>query len=303
MSCDMNPLIVTGSDKNYFEVQWSFLRSLKYFEETRHIDCIVIDAGLTPEQKARLESIGVKSAEVGWGFPFMDSFDIAKLPQHLKCLTARPFLPSMLPGYSHYIWMDADTWIQSGKSVGVFLEAAKDADLVIVPELHHTFEYLYHTNNASRASHRFIYNSCYGKETGDILSMLPVHNAGVFAAKAESPLWSEWSREMGECVMRARFLNCDQASLNSLIYNQKLTAARLPAEFNWVCSSQTPEWDRKEGIFVSPGPLARRIEVMHVTGAALSQKWHDIRCRQGGTVQRSLLSPFPQVVPDSSPAG
>lgn len=302
MTQAINPLIVTGSDQKYFEVLWSFLRSLKYFEETRHIDCIVIDAGLSTEQKERLESIQVKFAEIGWGFPFMDIFDIAKLPQHTKCLTARPFLPSMFPGYSHYVWMDADTWIQSGKSVRAFLEAAKDGDLAIVPELHHAFEYLYRPNDASRASHRYVYHACYGKETGDILSMLPVHNAGVFAARAESPLWSEWSREMGECIKRARFLNCDQASLNFLIYNRNLTAARLPAEFNWVCSSQLPEWDGDEGVFVSPGLLPRRIEVMHVTGAALSQKWHDIRCRQGGTVQRSLLAPFPQVVPDGPTA-
>jgi len=302
MTFAIKPLIVTGSDQKYFEVLWSLLRSLKYFEESRQIDCVVIDAGLTSEQKTKLGEIGVKSAEIGWGFPFMDIFDITKLPQHTKCLTARPFLPSMFPGYSHYIWMDADAWIQSGKSVRTFLESSKDADLAIVPELHHTFEYLYRPNHASRTSHRYVYHACYGKETGDILSMLPVHNAGVFAARVESPLWSEWSREMGECIMRARFFNCDQASLNFLIYNCKLTTARLPAEFNWVCSSQVPEWDREESSFVSPGPLPRRIEVMHVTGAALSQKWYDIQCRQGGTVQRSLLSPFPQVVPNGSPA-
>lgn len=226
----------------------------------------------------------------------MNIFNLEKLPQHMKCLTARPFLPTMFPGYSHYMWMDADTWIQSDRVALTFLTAAEHADVAIVPELHHTFEYLYRPNDAARASHRYIYQSCYGKETGEILSMLPVHNAGVFAARAESPLWSEWSREMGDAMTRARFVNCDQASLNFLIYNQKLTAARLPAEFNWVCSSQLPHWDREEGVFVSPGALPQRIEVMHVTGAALSQKWHDIGCRQGGTIQRSLLSPFPQVV-------
>lgn len=295
-------LIVTGSDEKYFRILWSFIRSIKYFEETRHIDCVVIDAGLTQDQKAKLAELHVPVAEIGWGFPFIEG-DLAKsLPQRVKCLTARPFLPKLFPGYDQYLWMDADTWIQSGKALQPFIAAADTADIAIVPELHHLSDYLYDADSLPRTRHRHIYGLTYGPEIGHKLSMLPVHNAGVFAARADSPLWDKWRDEMGRAIVRSQILNCDQAALNQLIYTRSLTAARLPAEYNWVCSALAPSWDGDRGVFVSPGPLPRRIQVMHITGAALSQDLHDIPCHQGGVVSRSLLCPFPQVVLDGQPA-
>lgn len=293
-------LIVSGSDEKYFDILWGFVRSIRYFEETREIDCVVIDAGLSPVQKEKLADLRVTVASIGWGFPFI-SGDVAKsLPLRVKCLTARPHLPDFFPGYDHYLWMDADTWIQSGKALAPFVAAADTADIAIVPELHHLSSYLYDPDSLPRLRHRHIYGLAYGAEIGQRLSMLPVHNAGVFAARADSPLWERWRQEMGETIIRSQVMNCDQATLNQLLYTRRLTAARLPAEYNWVCSALAPHWDVEEGRFISPGPLPRRIEVMHITGAALNQDGHDIQCRQGGSVHRSLLCPFPPVMLDDA---
>lgn len=294
--------IITGADEKYFNILWSFLRSIKFFEETRNIDCYAINAGLNDRQKKKLDEIQVPAVEIGWGFSFIEG-DLAKsLPQRVKCLTARPFLPDLFPGYDHYFWMDADTWIQSGKALTPFVAAADTADIAIVPELHHLNDYLYDADSLPRTRHRHIYGLVYGPEAGHRLSMLPVHNAGVFAARADSPLWGLWRDEMGKAIVRSQILNCDQAALNQLLYSRALTAARLPPEYNWVCSAIPPSWDRDRGAFVSPGPLPRRIQVMHITGAALLQELHDIPCHQGGIVSRSLLCPFPQVVLDGRPS-
>ena len=285
--------LITGSDAKYFDLLWSLVRSIRHFDEARKCDVVALDAGLHEPQKQRLREVGVKVADVGWGFPFITEEVGAKLPQHLKCLIVRPFLPTAIPGYDYYMWLDADTWLQSDEAISAYISAANSADIAITPEIHHLYEYLYDLGNSTRSSHYTIYERVYGADIAKILAVLPILNAGVFAARADSPLWELWKEEMGNAMQRSNAVNCDQVTLNRLLHSKRLLAARLPPELNWICASQEPLWDSERGIFVTPGPRPRRIEVMHVTGAALAQDTGEVPCLQGGTVARSLLCPYP----------
>lgn len=285
--------LITGSDRKYFDLLWSLVRSIKHFDETRKYDVVALDAGLSESQKKMLRDAGVTVSDVGWGFPFITEDVGAKLPQHMKCLVVRPFLPVVLPGYDYYMWLDADTWLQSDDVISTYIAAARSADISITPEVHHLYDYLYDLGNATRSSHYTIYERAYGTERAQVLGVLPILNAGVFSARANSPLWELWRQEMSDVMLRANALNCDQVTLNRLLHRKQLQAARLPPELNWICTAQTPIWDKDRGIFVTPGPRPRRIEVMHVTGAALGQDRGEVPCLQGGTVPQSLLCPYP----------
>jgi hypothetical protein len=210
-----------------------------------------------------------------------------------EALTSRPFLPRQFPGYDVYLWLDADTWVQSDDAVEMLVDAAAKADVVLVPEIHFQYSYMYGTNNSTKVSHRAIYQKAYGEELGNTLTNLPVFNAGVFAAAASSPLWPLWQREMRDVINRTGMLNSDQASLNRLIVADSLSVARLPPECNWMCAGALPWWDDARNAFVSPGPLPNTIRILHVSGNILDKDTYNVERVQGGKALRSLLFPGP----------
>lgn len=285
--------LITGSDAKYFDLLWSLVRSIRHFDEDHKYDIVTLDVGLHEPQRQMLLDAGVKVVEVGWGFPFITEESGAKLPQHLKCLIVRPFLPEVIPGYEYYMWLDADTWVQSDQAISTYISAAGSTDIAITPEIHYLYEYLYDLGNASRSSHYTVYEKFYDTEKAKILSVLPIFNAGVFAARANSPLWERWKNEMSEAMQRAKAVNCDQVTLNRLLHSRQLVTAPLPPELNWICTAKAPIWNNDQGVFMTPGFRPHRIEVMHITGAALSSIRSEVRCLQGGTVARSLLCPYP----------
>lgn len=294
--------LITGSDSKYFDLLWSLVRSIRHFDVAHKYDIVALDAGLDEQQKKMLRDVEVKVSEVGWGFPFITEENSAKLPQHLKCLVVRPFLPEVVPGYDYYMWLDADTWLQSDQAISAYISAAGSTDIAITPEVHYLYNHLYDLGNSARSSHYTIYEIVYGPDMARVLGVLPIFNAGVFAARANSPLWELWKNEMGEAMQRVNAINCDQVTLNRLVHNKQLLAAPLPPELNWICAARTPIWDNNHGVFMSPGLRPHRIEVMHITGAALSRVRDEVRCIQGGTVARSLLCPYPLRSDEGQPA-
>ena len=70
---------------------------------------------------------------------------------------------------------------------------------------------------------------------------LPILNAGVFAARADSPLWREWEKDIKEALVRSggifRF-GLDQVAFNYAIYGHNLNFSPLPFECDY-CTSLT----------------------------------------------------------------
>lgn len=47
----------------------------------------------------------------------------------------RPLLPDYLPGYSNYMWIDADAWIQDASIISSYMQSLANGDAAIPPEL------------------------------------------------------------------------------------------------------------------------------------------------------------------------
>jgi len=136
----LSVIIVSAADAKYWELLDDLIRSVRAGELARGFAFGVLDVGLLPEQRRRLEELGVTVAEPGWDFavPWRE-----KLPDHARSLHARPFLPRYFPGYEIYLWIDADAWVQDDRVLAYFIDAARAGKLAIVPETDRGYWTLY----------------------------------------------------------------------------------------------------------------------------------------------------------------
>ena len=106
-------VIVSLADSNYFPLLEELIASIKRFKGSDNVAICILDAGLTNEQKEKLNKTvdEIKSAE----------WDI-EVPKHkingkewLKSQVSRAFLPKYFPDYEKYLWIDCDAWVNDWK--------------------------------------------------------------------------------------------------------------------------------------------------------------------------------------------
>ena len=277
----MRPTVVTASDANFFDMLWNMVLSVKRNAPAGGVGVAVIDLGLTPEQRADLSGMVERIVAAEWDirFPFTD-----ELPAYKKAFTLSPFLPRYLPDADPIVWIDADAWIQDEGALSSLIEAAEAAHLAIAPEVHHCYP-----DAVSRAKVR-VFNGPildgrvrristwartqlsrrYGRRIANETLFKPTFNAGVFAARRDSPVWSAWERAYRTArIRRPRDLS-DQAPINYAIRAGEVRVNPLPATLNWICDLCSPLWDPENEVLVTPSVPHERIGIVHVLGQSKS---------------------------------
>ena len=123
MSRRSRSAIVCAADEKFFGFAKGLILSIRAHFGTR-FDIHFIDLGLSSRSMDWLES---QDAAVTC-FDFRSVISMKRnptLPDYIGAMICRPLLPSVLPGYETYIWMDSDTWIQCLQSVIAFEAAAR----------------------------------------------------------------------------------------------------------------------------------------------------------------------------------
>ncbi|MCA3358956.1 MAG: hypothetical protein ING02_13255 [Roseomonas sp.] len=258
-------VIVTGSDSNMFYLAKGLILSLRRVLPLHDAELAFFDLGCTPQELAWLEARTHKLLRLKDDFSIanMQGFQPYRLGQACRAL-----LPKYLPGYSSYMWMDADVWVQDPTVMKQFTDPAEKNLTAIVPECDVAYAFLREPASALQF-HRYKFHqwtASYGEDDARKYALLPIFNNGVFAMGAQSPIWSLWERNMALSLQRGLTALFDQLSLQkSLLEAGGLHA--LPSRANWMSHYTLPYRRVEDSVWVEPRSSGQPIGIVHLIAA------------------------------------
>lgn len=285
----MRATIVSAADSGYYHLLKGLVLSLRAQSSSKSLPITVLDVGLSEDECAWLEGEGVERVET------------ARLAEHLPPLPQRedgrpvlslaqrlrPHIPDLVSGADIYLWMDADLWVQSEGVVPLYLKAAQQGRMAIVPELHLAYPSLF---SAKQYRGMFqTYENLFDRETAKALAQNPTINSGCFALAAEAPHWRIWAETLETALRRDSFYYAEQFALNHMLYTRRKEAPSLflSAGYNWICHQALPLFDAKSERLLEPTPPYPPLGIVHLTvGAKSGEK--ELRATDGTRVKRSL---------------
>lgn len=260
---------VSSADKNYFPLLIEWVASLQRFSVLPDHDICIFDAGLEPAQCATLEKIGCKVIEPDWPCKIPDWKLRGR--NYLKSCVCRPFIPKIFPGYDYYIWMDCDTWLQTGEAVDLLIRGAQKNALAIVPQVDRNMQRTMRVEWFGpfvKKLRSFYYSNARRAFSGKVARELcarPLLNAGVFALRGDAPHWKAWQELIIKALKKGRVFTAEQLSLGVLIHLKGYKAEFLPSWCNWLCEI-VPHWSEEDRSFVEPSLPHHPISVLHLCG-------------------------------------
>jgi hypothetical protein len=259
-------IIVTGADAKFFELARGCIQSIRDKPEASLFAIGFFDLGCTEEQKAWLRTNVDFIREPDWEFdvPGRD-----ELPSFHRGLMVRPFLPKHFPGYKVYLWLDADTWLQTWDAILLLVQGAElRTGMAIVPELDRGSRIQYGGLPDFYATvYHWYMTMGFDEDVATKLCTYPMLNSGVVATHHDAPHWHEWQHQLAFALQRHRPEMTDQIALNYAIYVRGLLEKTelLPAWCNWTCHYGYPYWDHARECLVEPYLPHTTVSIVHLT--------------------------------------
>ena len=258
-------VLVSASDARFFYLLEDLLATIEDPAKREGFDVVVLDVGLTLDQRTKLDQRGVlvREPELDYHLSF---FQTAPEP-FFRSMTARPHLPRHLPGYDVYVFLDADCWVQDWEAVRLYITSALAKGLALTPEVDRSYGVLFEPDTV--AEWRFkTFRKCFDENVARRLAIFPMINSGIFAARIDSPVWEKWSNLLGHLYKKvgAPFFFAEQAAMNALIRSQAVSAALLPSRCNWMCNRADPVTRDNGTVLCEPQPPYQPLGIIHLTG-------------------------------------
>jgi hypothetical protein len=267
-------VVVTASNDAYLN---SLLRMLKSIRPA-NLPIGLLDLGLSEHNKQRvMQTYGGKCIilDPGWCVALSDQEDT---PDYKKVFLAKPFIPSLFPGYSTYLWVDADVVFLDCSAVADFLQAAHVNGIAVCYEDHPLYRtpprksgsslkrYL---SRKSRSYKEKRLRQYFGQQISRRWRDTPTLNSGIFCLKGSSPAWHHWQQAMFSANLTGQIkkhLICDQTCLDFAVLSNELNPAKMPATHNWCLSLAQPLVCKTTGHLLDPMPPHPKIKVLHCMG-------------------------------------
>lgn len=263
----MRVLFVTAADEAFAPLLRGLVHSLLPWQPRPYTHLACFDLGLSFQTRRWIARHAEHVVEPAWDLP---TSDVLRTQQpHARALTARPFLPDYFPGYTVYVWIDADCWVQQRYALDWYIAAAARGGLAITPEVHHAYRHspsLYQW----RAQRLRAY---FGREAVQRLNWCTYFNAGIFALRDDAPHWAGW-RHLFESGLRSADgrVCCDQTALNQLLWTEGMPVTPLPATCNWLCHLALPGYDPARNHFCEPVPPGHPLGILHLAADTKHQR-------------------------------
>ncbi len=275
-------IIITGGDANFFRWMIAALTSLRAHPELARRDFGVIDQGLEAGQVTQLLALGCRIVRPEWTLP---------VPQEKRLLrniglVARTALRDYFPGYSLYLWFDADAWVQTPDFAAIYFAGAHGQGAAVARE------------NGARYRRPFSDRKwwagnmvgAFGVRDGLRLSLQPSINIGVLCLKDTAPHWNAWIRAYAHALERTEKVNLDQHAFLAAAYLGNLPTAFVAARYNWLPHLSCPVWNRETRQLCEPSAPYQPLSVLHLAGPHKDRPYR-IPVLGGGTFDSSLSYP------------
>jgi hypothetical protein len=279
-------ILISASDAAFHDLLAGLMRSVQKGALRDGMDLGVLDLGLEEHQREELQALGARLC-----VPELDyDAGLFRTPPQppFRAMTARPHLPRYFPGYDLYIFLDADCWVQDWEAVRLYATAAWRTGTAVTPETDRSYTPLFADSTVAEWR-RLVYLKCFGEQIARDLSVFDMINTGLFASRADSALWENWSRVLGIVygAVGEPLFYAEQTVLNTLIRSQVVPAAFLPARCNWMCNRALPFCSEDGAVLHEPQPPFDRLGIVHLTGPMKNGE-QTLTDLAGGTWVRSL---------------
>ena len=283
-------VVVTAADHNQISLLRHMLATLRALPVGAALPVVCLDLGLDPDDLAWLAAaeVEVRSARHG--------FDVPPHPAWQDAYLAQPFLRDLLPGWDVYLWIDADIWFQDGRAIAAFLAGAAESGFAIAHE--RCPDYRHQPWLQAWMAKHFVRG--FGLVPGLWLTLRPHLNSGLYALRADVPLWEAWTEAFAAAIRRTGDATPHgQFAMNRLVHGRLPGAARLPAALlepwaNWICDRGVPMWNDEARAFCEPRAPWRTISALHLAGPGKRETYRIHRTGGGSFLTRLLPGASPE---------
>lgn len=262
-------LLVTGAEATYFPLMLELIHSIRKHPAGKDMPIGIIDAGMTEEQTEILQH---KNCFIRHFKP--SSFRIQKAVKSRKALAVnlgKLWLDKIFPDYDLFVFLDADTWIQSWEAIEFLIGAANEGSLAVVGTWNRYRDSLpvhwywglipvFRSFNLKAAYHAGLPLSVLKK-----MSRYPDLNAGVYALKRDAPHWDRMRKWQDIILKKGRPFTSDGLAMALACCVDQMPSQRLPPACNYTLHYQ-PLYDEFKKRFVDPFYPHHPIGIMHLTG-------------------------------------
>ena len=237
--------IVFSCDENYVPLAKGLVLSLRALGFPRPgFDVVLIDIGCNPLSLDWMRVHDVKVTQFEADLVPSAVLDVINPAQ--RALIMRPWLPEIIEDYSLYIWLDADTWLQSDEIINVIYGAQNilPGRMFMAPGVSHYSTSVYEDMTEILGMQTIWYNTSYRDDhLGAQFAKRLHYSSGVFGLARNSPFWELWKKEIVETfplvAARARPLlhMAELVAANYIVQRDGNLLARIDPRYNFHCNS------------------------------------------------------------------
>lgn len=276
-------VIVTAADSGYFDLLIGMIKSVRQFEDCRHIPIAVFDVGFEPEHREQLEASGISVIDPAWHFG--RTAETSK--KYERAALVRFFIHDYLPGYDYSLWLDPDLWLQDSSVIKRMIDGADDTGAAIAHESDRLYRFqpwLWAWNLKHKVAGS-------GFWRGTVLMVRPSYNLGLYCLAEKAPHWERWRQRFQAALNRTdRVTPYEQFSFNEVIHIDKIPTTKLDSTDNWICDRCPPVWNKQTNLFCRPGEPFKPLSILHLAGPA-KNRTYEIEQADGGKKTMSLRFP------------
>ena len=291
-------VIISLADSNYFELLNELIDSIKRFEQSNDLSICILDAGLEKHQIEILEKKVDEIKKAEWDIEVPSTK--VKGREWLKSQVSRAFLPNYFPGYTKYLWIDADAWVNSWNSIELYLKGCENKKLAIATSADRSYGrvlraewFLGSFARIKSQNYKHAKSSGFSEKIDREVALKPHLNIGVFSLEVNAPHWDVWQRNLKKALSSGKIWGSEQIAMNITIYSDKLNVEILPAYCNWTLT-EALRFDKKQNTFVEPYLPNHQIGIIHLAGKNNDYIRKDkkfiskIKTLDGETIEKSL---------------
>ena len=291
-------VIISLADANYFELLDELVNSIKRFKESENIAICVLDAGLDDSQKEVLSKKVDEIKKANWDIE-VPAFKI-KGKEWLKSQVSRAFLKNYFPGYSKYMWIDADAWVNSWQAIDLYFKGCENNKLSIATSADRSYgrvlraEWVFGSFARIKSqNYKHAKSSGFSEKIAREVALKPHLNIGVFALEANAEHWEVWQSNLKKALSSGKIWGSEQIAMNITIYSNNLPVEILPAYCNWTLIDGM-KYDNARKTFVEPYLPNHEIGILHFAGKNNDQIRNDknfiskIETLDGDVIEKKL---------------
>tara|TARA_Y100000768_G_scaffold358830_1_gene314915 strand:+ start:31 stop:930 length:900 start_codon:yes stop_codon:yes gene_type:complete len=291
-------VIISLADSNYFDLLEELVNSIKRFKESENTAICILDAGLEESQKTALLSKVDEIKKADWDIE-VPKFKV-KGKEWLKSQVSRAFLKNYFPGYSKYMWIDADAWVNSWEAIDLYFKGCENNKLSIATSADRAYgrvlraEWVFGSFAKIKSqNYKHAKSSGFSEKIAREVALKPHLNIGVFALEANAKHWEIWQSNLKKALSSGKIWGSEQIAMNITIYSNNLPVEILPAYCNWTLIDGM-KFDTIRKTFVEPYLPNHEIGILHFAGKNNDQIRNDknfiskIKTLDGDVIEKKL---------------